>query len=54
MSDTGVIEPQAAQAAALVAQARQGTGDAAQATIVFQGGRTTLGPRGPGRRAEGL
>jgi hypothetical protein len=44
MGDTGVIAPEAAQAASLVAQARQGTGDVAQATIDFQAGRTTLGP----------
>ena len=44
MADTGVITPDAAQAASLVAQARQGTGDVAQATIDFQAGRTTLGP----------
>jgi hypothetical protein len=44
MADTGVIDPQAAQAAALVAQTRQGTGEAAQARITFQAGRTTLGP----------
>jgi hypothetical protein len=44
MSDTGVIAPEAAQAATLVARARQGTGDVAQATLHFQAGRTTLGP----------
>jgi hypothetical protein len=44
MRDTGVIEPDAAQAATVVAQARQGQGDAAQASITFQAGRTTLGP----------
>jgi hypothetical protein len=44
MRDTGVIQPDAAQAATVVAQARQGAGDAAQATITFQAGRTTLGP----------
>jgi hypothetical protein len=44
MSDTGVIAPEAAQAASAVAQARQGTGDVAQATINFQAGRTTFGP----------
>jgi len=44
MSDTGVISPEAASSATVVAQARQGAGDAAQATINFQAGRTTLGP----------
>ena len=44
MSDTGLIAQDAAQAATVVAQARQGAGDAAQATINFQAGRTTLGP----------
>jgi hypothetical protein len=40
----GVIAPEAAQAASAVAQARQGAGEAAQATLNFQAGRTTLGP----------
>ncbi|HEY8003269.1 MAG TPA: DUF2125 domain-containing protein [Phenylobacterium sp.] len=40
----GVIEPGAAEAATAVAQARQGPGQAAQATLNFQAGRTTLGP----------
>jgi len=44
MSETGLITPDAAQAASVVTQARQGAGDAAQATIDFQAGRTTLGP----------
>jgi hypothetical protein len=44
LGDTAVITPEAAQAATAVVQARQGSGDAAQATIVFQAGRTTLGP----------
>jgi len=44
MRDTGIIEPDAAQSAATVAQARQGAGDATQATLTFQAGRTTLGP----------
>ncbi len=44
MSETGVIAPEAAQAATVVTQARQGDGDTAQATIDFQAGRTTLGP----------
>ncbi len=44
MSDMGAINSEAANAATLVTQARQGSGDAAQATIDFQAGRTTLGP----------
>jgi len=44
LSAEGIIESQAAQSATLVAQARQGAGDATQATIDFQAGRTTLGP----------
>jgi hypothetical protein len=44
LSDTGVIPPESAEAATAVTQARQGAGDVAQATIVFQAGRTTLGP----------
>jgi hypothetical protein len=44
LGDTGVIAPDSARAATLVVQARQGAGDAAQATINFQAGRTTLGP----------
>jgi hypothetical protein len=44
MGDTGLIAPDAAQRAAVVAQARQGAGDAAQGSIDFQAGRTTLGP----------
>ena len=44
LRDTGVIEPDAAQAATVVTEARQGAGEAAQATITFQAGRTTLGP----------
>jgi hypothetical protein len=44
MSAEGVIEPDAARSATAVAQARQGTGEVAQATIDFQAGRTTLGP----------
>lgn len=40
----GVVEQDAAQTAAAVIQARQGTGDAAQASLDFQAGRTTLGP----------
>jgi len=44
MGDAGVIAPQNAQAAALVAQAREGTGDIARATLNFQAGQLTLGP----------
>ncbi|MFI4965063.1 MAG: DUF2125 domain-containing protein [Caulobacterales bacterium] len=44
MGAAGVIDPAAAQTATIVAQARQGGGEAAQATITFQAGRTTLGP----------
>lgn len=45
MSDTGVIAPEAAQAASQVARARQGEGDVlAHANIDFQAGRTTFGP----------
>ncbi|WP_374470989.1 DUF2125 domain-containing protein [Phenylobacterium sp.] len=44
MGQTGVIRPEAADAAAAVAQARQGAGEAARATINFQAGQTTLGP----------
>jgi hypothetical protein len=40
----GIVEADAAQSAATVVQARQGAGDAAQAAIDFQAGRTTLGP----------
>ena len=44
LSDAGLTAPEAAQAATVVVQARQGAGDAAQATLTFQAGRTTLGP----------
>jgi hypothetical protein len=44
LASQGVIDPVAAQSAATVVQARQGAGDAAQAAIDFQAGRTTLGP----------
>ena len=40
----GIVDAGAAQSAATVVQARQGAGDAAQAAIDFQAGRTTLGP----------
>jgi hypothetical protein len=46
MGETGLIEPNSAQIAAAVIQAREMTGDgkSAQATIRFEAGRTTLGP----------
>jgi hypothetical protein len=44
LGDEGLIDRQAAAAATEVAQARQGQGPAAQATLYFQAGRTTLGP----------
>ncbi|HEY8616549.1 DUF2125 domain-containing protein [Phenylobacterium sp.] len=44
MGQTGLIQPEAAGAAAAVAEARQGAGEVARATINFQAGQTTLGP----------
>jgi len=44
MVDTGLIHQQAASAAAIVASARQGSGDTVQANINFEAGQTTLGP----------
>lgn len=46
MGETGLIEPNSAQIAAAVVQARELTSDgkSAQATISFEAGRTTLGP----------
>jgi hypothetical protein len=44
MGETGVIPPERAEAAAAVAQARQGASDAARASLSFQAGQTTLGP----------
>ncbi len=44
MGDTGVIPQERAAAAAAVAAAREGAGEAASATIHFQAGQTTLGP----------
>jgi len=44
LGDSGVIPPDAALAAAMVAQARETPGVAARATITFQAGQTTLGP----------
>ncbi|CAN7616108.1 DUF2125 domain-containing protein [Phenylobacterium sp. LjRoot225] len=43
MADTGVIPPTAADAARIVALARQ-DGEAARATLNFEAGQTTLGP----------
>lgn len=44
MGDTGLIEPDAAQRATVVTEARRGVGEAVQGSIDFQAGRTTLGP----------
>ena len=44
MGATGLIPPEAAAAGAVVIAARQGTAQAARATINFQAGQTTLGP----------
>lgn len=44
MGQTGTIPPETAQAAADVAQAREGPDQAARITLDFQAGRTTLGP----------
>lgn len=44
MGQAGVIAPEAASAASAVAEAREGPGDQARATISFQAGQTTLGP----------
>jgi hypothetical protein len=44
MGDAGVIPQPNASAAATVAEARQGAGDSARATLTFQAGQTTLGP----------
>jgi hypothetical protein len=44
MGQSGVIAPEAAQAASDVAQAREGPDQSAHAQITFQAGRTTLGP----------
>ncbi|WP_395670600.1 DUF2125 domain-containing protein [Phenylobacterium sp.] len=55
MGQSGVIRPEAAEAAAAVAAARQGAGEAARATLNFQAGQTTLGPVavGPAPRIYG-
>jgi hypothetical protein len=39
-----LVDPDAAKTAGTVVEARQGSGDSAQAAIDFQAGRTTLGP----------
>jgi hypothetical protein len=44
MGTSGALSPQAAQAAADVAQAREGPDRAARVTLYFEAGRTTLGP----------
>jgi hypothetical protein len=44
MADTGVIPQPNASAAAAVAQAREGAGEAARVSLTFQAGQTTLGP----------
>lgn len=44
MAQSGVIPRDAADAATVVAAARQGSGDTARADLVFQAGRVTLGP----------
>ncbi len=44
LADTGVVAPQSAEAATAVAEARQGSGDTAQAALTFQAGRTIFGP----------
>ena len=44
MGQSGAIAPESAQAAAEVAQAREGPDQVAHATLDFQAGRTTLGP----------
>ena len=44
MGDTGLIAPDAARQATVIAEARRGEGPVAQASIDFQAGRTTLGP----------
>ena len=44
MGESGVLPRETAQAAAAVAQAREGADQQAHATLDFQAGRTTLGP----------
>ena len=44
LGQSGTIPAEAAAAAAIVATARQGSGEVARATLTFQAGETTLGP----------
>ena len=44
LGNAGAIAPEAAEVGVMVAQARQGAGDTAQAALNFQAGRATLGP----------
>jgi hypothetical protein len=44
LGQSGAVPPETAQAAALVASARQAPDQTAQATLYFQAGQTTLGP----------
>lgn len=44
MAETGLVSRDAADAAAVVAAARQGSGASADVDLVFQAGRVTLGP----------
>ena len=44
MGEFGLLPPETAAAASLVARARQGEGDAARAALTFQAGQATLGP----------
>lgn len=44
LSAEGLVAEEQAQSAITIAQARQATGDVAQASINFEAGRTTLGP----------
>jgi len=44
MGASGVLPKETADAAASVAEARQGSGQVARATLYFQAGETTLGP----------
>lgn len=44
LAQAGLIPPETAAAATLVASARQGAGDTAQVSLYFQAGQATLGP----------
>jgi hypothetical protein len=44
LAGSGLVPPQAADQASLVARARQGSGDLADIDLNFEAGRTTLGP----------